>query len=109
MNKPIAINSTLINQWTIERLNSQQIEEKLMALGYDSESITAYIKEFNKLKYARRQNIGFVLIAIGALLGFLSCVLTMLNPDPKLFDFFLYGLTSIAIVVVFIGFYCVFE
>lgn len=109
MDNPITINSALINQWLIERLNLEEIEGKLMALGYDSESMAAYIKEFNRIKYAKRQNIGFVLIAIGAFLGFLSCVLTMVNPIPDLNDFFLYGLTSLAIVIVSIGFYYIFE
>ena len=109
MDNPIKINSALINQWSIERLSMQEVEEKLIALGYDSDYINVHLKEFNKLKYAKRQNAGFVLVGIGALLGFLSCVLTMVNPIPDLIDFFLYGLTSIAIIVVMMGLYLVFE
>ncbi len=109
MDNPITINSALINQWSIERLSMQEVEEKLIALGYDSDYINVHLKEFNKLKYAKRQNAGFVLVGIGALLGFLSCVLTMVNPIPDLNDFFLYGLTSIAIIVVMMGLYLVFE
>ena len=109
MDNPITINSALINQWSIERLSMQEVEEKLIALGYDSNYINVHLKEFNKLKYAKRQSAGFVLLGIGALLGFLSCVLTMVNPIPDLNDFFLYGLTSIAIIVVMMGLYLVFE
>lgn len=109
MDNPITINSALINQWSIERLSMQEVEQKLIALGYDSDYINVHLKEFNKLKYAKRQNAGFVLVGIGALLGFLSCVLTMVNPIPDLNDFFLYGLTSIAIIVVMMGLYLVFE
>ena len=109
MDNPITINSALINQWSIERLSMQEVEEKLIALGYDSNYINVHLKEFNKLKYAKRQSAGFVLVGIGALLGFLSCVLTMVNPIPDLNDFFLYGLTSIAIIVVMMGLYLVFE
>ena len=109
MDNPININSALINQWSIERLSMQEVEQKLIALGYDSDYINVHLKEFNKLKYAKRQSAGFVLLGIGALLGFLSCLLTMVNPIPDLNDFFLYGLTSLAIVIVSIGFYYIFE
>ena len=109
MDKPIAINSTLINQWSIERLSMQEVKEKLIALGYDSDHINVHLKEYNKLKYAKRQSAGFILVGIGALLGFISCLLKMVNPIPDLNDFFLYGLTSIAIIVVMMGLYLVFE
>lgn len=92
-----------------ETLSVEEAGKRLTDLGYDEVSVEECIKEFKRLKYAKRQNIGFGLVGIGALLGFISCVLTMINPIPELCDFFLYGLTSIAIVIVFAGLYCVFE
>lgn len=62
-----------------------------------------------KLKRARQQNLGFILSGIGAVLGFISCVLTMWNPVPSLYDLILYGMTSLAIIVIFAGLYLVFE
>ena len=103
------INASLINQWLVERLNSEEIEAKLMALGVDSDNRAVYIKAYNKIKYAKRQSLGFILAGIGALLGFVSCVLTMINPIPALNDFFLFGLTTIAVIIVFAGLYLVFE
>ena len=103
------INASLINQWLFERLNLQEIEEKLIALGFDSDNRAAYIQAYKKLKYAKRQSLGFVLAGIGAILGFIGCVLSMLNPIPEFNDFFLYGLTTIAVIVVFAGLYLVFE
>lgn len=103
------INSAIIQQWFLDRLNVQEVEENLKSLGHDEDSISVYLKEFNRLKYAKRQNMGFGLAGIGAVLGFISCVLTMINPIPELINFFLYGLTSIAVLIFFAGFYFIFE
>lgn len=101
--------SSVIQSLVMESLSVEEAEKKLRNMGYDEISIEDFIKEYKKQKHAKRQNIGFVLVAIGALLGFISCVLTMINPIPALCDFFLYGLTSIAILIFFVGFYLVFE
>lgn len=103
------INTSLLSQWINERLNQEEIEEKLMALGYDADKVASYIKTYNQLKHAKRQYIGFVLTGIGAFLGFISCVLTMINLIPELTNLFLYGLTTLAIVLVMIGLYYIFE
>jgi hypothetical protein len=62
-----------------------------------------------KLKRARQQYLGFILAGVGALLGFISCVLTLWNPIPSIYDLVLYGLTSFAIIVIFAGLYLMIE
>jgi hypothetical protein len=62
-----------------------------------------------KMRYARRRWNGFLCMALGGFLGFVSCVLSLTNPFPELYYVILYGLTSIAILIVFWGFYLVFE
>lgn len=57
----------------------------------------------------RRRNSGFLITAAGALLGFISCALTLINPVPALYDFILYGATSVAILLVFAGLYLILE
>jgi len=57
----------------------------------------------------RRQHNGFILTAAGALLGFISCVLALINPVPELYEVILYGATSVSILLVFTGLYLVFE
>jgi hypothetical protein len=59
--------------------------------------------------YAKRQTTGFILLAIGAVLGFISCVLTLANPVPALYYWILYGLTSIAVIILMVGLYYVLE
>ncbi len=66
-------------------------------------------EEIKKQKIAKKQHMGFLFLAIGSFLGFLSCVLTMLDFAPGWNGFFLYGLTSAAILLVFYGLYLVFE
>lgn len=62
----------------------------------------------NTSREGRRSN-GFKVTAAGAVLGFISCVLALLNPFPELYHFILYGATSISILLVFAGLYLILE
>jgi hypothetical protein len=103
------VSPSTIQQWITEKLDIQKIQESLQALGYDDETIDAHIKEFKKAKYGKQQFTGFICLGAGAFLGFVSCVLTLANPIPELFNIILYGLTSIAILIICIGLYFVLE
>lgn len=87
----------------------QAIEAELNGLGHDAASVAAHLKEFKRLKNAKRQFNGFILMAIGAFLGFISCVLSIINPIPGLFNVILYGLTMVAILIIVLGLYYVVE
>ncbi len=65
--------------------------------------------ESKKAKIAKRQTDGFILLAFGAVLGFISCVLTIINSIPSLYFWILYGLTSIAVILICAGLYYLFE
>ncbi|MES2478542.1 MAG: hypothetical protein V4561_05620 [Bacteroidota bacterium] len=101
---PSLLVQALKENWTMELLT-----DKLMLDGHDEVSVDLLLREYKKLKNTKRQNTGFVLLAIGAFLGLLSCLLTIFNPFPELFDLILYGFTSIAIIIAFIGLYYIFE
>ena len=109
MTDSVAIDPAKIQQWMEKHMDAKGIEEELRTLGFDQDSIESYIREFKKVKYAKRQINGFIYISFGALLGFISCVLTIVNPVPELHDVFLFGLTSISVIIVFIGLYYLFE
>lgn len=94
----------LKDNWELDLL-----KEKLAGEGHDEVSMDLLVREFKKLRNAKRQSIGFVTMAIGAFLGLLSCLLTIFNPFPELFNLVLYGLTSVAVIVALIGLYYVFE
>jgi hypothetical protein len=57
----------------------------------------------------RRRSNGFIVTTAGALLGFISCVMALLNPFPELYHLILYGATSLSIVLVFAGLYLILE
>ena len=104
-----SVNPSIIKQWVADKLDNQKIQQMLHADGYDEEAIANHLQEVRKLKIAKRQVTGFIYLAAGAFLGFISCVLTLINPIPALYNWILFGLTSIAIMVIFIGLYYVFE
>lgn len=96
-------------QWSTSKVSTEQIMDSLLLEGYESESIEEIIGKYKKYLLEIRTRKGLLFMAIGAVLGFLSCIFTVYNVFPDFRDFFLYGLTSIAVVVVFLGCYFVFE
>lgn len=94
----------LKNNWETEK-----VSEQLFAQGHDEMSVDLLLREFKKLRNAKRQQLGFLLSGIGAFLGLFSCLLTIFNPFPELFNVILYGLTSVAIIIAFVGLYYIFE
>jgi thiol:disulfide interchange protein len=58
---------------------------------------------------AQKQFKGFIFMAVGAFIGFMSCVLTIAQVFPQWYSFILYGLTIIGITLAFIGLYFVLE
>jgi hypothetical protein len=104
-----AIDPSVLQQWVSSKLDPSVVEEKLRTMGLDSESISTELKVYKRLCNAKKQFMGFAFMAVGAFLGFISCVLSIINPIPELYNLILFGLTSVAIIVIFIGMYCVFE
>jgi hypothetical protein len=94
----------LKGNWELELL-----QEKLSLDGHDQISIDLLLREFKKMRNAKRQQIGFVYLGVGAFIGFMSCLLTILNPFPDYFNLILYGLTSVAVTIAFVGLYYIFE
>ena len=100
---------SVIEQWLLTKASNSSIEQQLQESGMPVELADEYRRAYQKRLVARRQVKGFKAMAIGAFLGFASCVLTLINPIPALYDVILYGLTSVAIVIIFWGMYLVFE
>ena len=109
MEEIIPVDATLIRPWIEAKLSSADVDAQLRKAGFSEENIAAYLREFKKERYANRRFNGFVCAALGAFLGFLSCVLSIINPVPELYNIILFGLTSIAILIVFLGLYLLFE
>ncbi len=109
MSNSIPINTATIQEWLAAKLSLEAIEAELQEKGFDAHAIAEHIREFKKIKSAKRQFIGFVCMCIGAVLGFISCMLTVTNIFPSLYNTFLYGLTMVSVTLIVIGLYLVFE
>ena len=103
------IDPALVRQWVSAKHGAEEIRSLLFALGHTEESIERHLAAWKKMKFAARQWQGLICMAGGALVGFLSCVMSLINPIPDMNGFFLYGCTSMAILMVFAGLYLVFE
>jgi hypothetical protein len=104
-----AINANTIHEWIAGKFDADKIREELISNGCDEPTIAAHLAAFRKMKYAKRQFRGFIFLGLGAFLGFISCILALTNPVPELYDWILYGLTSVAMIILFLGLYFVFE
>jgi hypothetical protein len=109
MTYPINVDKVILEQWAAQKLAPETITGMLKEMGFDPDSITTHLRVYKKLRNAKRQFTGFVCMALGAFLGFLSCVLTLANPIPELHNLILFGFTSVGILIIVVGMYLVFE
>ena len=109
MSYTAAIETATIQQWISAKLEPKAIEHELFSKGFDADAIAAYLKEYKRVLNSKRQVNGFICMAVGAFLGFISCVLSLVNPIPELYNVILFGLTSISVLIIFLGLYFVFE
>jgi hypothetical protein len=109
MSQTSSIDQKTIQQWLAAKLDFKAAEKELYDKGLDAETVSTNLKEYKRLRNAKKQFAGFICMGLGAFLGFLSCVLSIINPLPELYSVFLFGLTSIAILVIVYGLYLVFE
>ena len=104
-----SIEPKMLQEWLNQKLDAQTLEKLLWARGLDQDAVKAHLAAYRKLRRDKRQTVGFVVTAAGALLGFISCVLSLTNPIPSLYDFILFGVTSVAILLIVAGMYLIFE
>ena len=90
-------------------ISEEEVVSELLSSGVSEEDVLSIVAEWKKEKYARQQKMGLMLLVAGSLTCFISCIFTMLNIMPALTNFFLYGMTSMGVVVVLGGLVMVFE
>jgi hypothetical protein len=103
------VDTALVQQWIASNAELKAVEEQLQQKGFDKELIAAHISEYKRARYSKRMFNGFICAGLGAFLGFVSCVLTIINPVPELYNIILFGLTSVAILLICLGLYFLFE
>lgn len=109
MEKLTVVDAAIIRKWIEAKLDPAEVEASLQMDNMPEEEIAGYLRAFKKERYAIRRFNGFVCAGIGAFLGFISCMLSIINPIPELYNIILFGLTSIAILIIFLGLYFLFE
>ncbi len=98
-----------ISQWIKLNFSDDQIRENLKADAVNESDIEQYLNLYQKAKDSQRMNIGFVLTGSGSFMGFISCIASMLITHPHWNSIFLYGGTSLSVVIALYGLYLVFE
>lgn len=100
---------TLFRQWHQLRHTRPHIEQELTRQGWSADEINSVLDHYARYRLGRRNTIGWSLMGLGGFMGLVSCVLTMLDSVPALRGFFMYGLTTLAIVIALYGCRLVFE
>jgi hypothetical protein len=96
-------NSEMVLSALGEGKTRDEIKSTLMAAGVEERFAADLIKEVSKLYRSKRAAKGLTLIAIGALICFLSCVSSLFFFTQGSFAWTLYGLTSVGVLIVFAG------
>ena len=109
MTDAVTIDKTICQELLSSNLTPDAVKTALETKGIQTENISFYLQAIKKMRCEKRRTKGFLCMALGAFLGFLSCVLTITHALPHMFDFIFYGLTTLAVCVVVYGMYCVFE
>ena len=109
MSYTASIDTNTIRQWVATKREPKTLEAELLSVGFDAETISTHLKEYRRLRNAAKQRNGVFCISLGAILGFISCVLSITNPIPELYNIILFGLTTVAIGIICLGMYFIFE
>ncbi len=99
----------ICQEWLSKNLTAEAIDAEISKKYQDADLKERLWAVYKKAKADRTHQKGFLWTGIGAIMCFLSCVITMCNPFPDMVGLFLYGLTTAGLVVIMIGLYLVFE
>jgi hypothetical protein len=99
----------LFENWQRQGLNKEQVLQEIQESHFSDDEKSHILSLYKKRLLEVRTNNGFILLGIGAFIGFISCISTVYGILPELRNEILYGLTSVAIVLILWGGYYVFE
>lgn len=109
MTEQLTLDHALIQQWIAGNLSEEAVIAQIESTGLSPAIMDLYLQGFKKMRDEKRYKNGMALIISGAILGFFSCVASLCNIAPEYCTLILVGLTSVSLVLVFIGLYLVFE
>lgn len=91
-------------QWVKQGWDDPRVKEELLQRGIDERYIPDMMVQVRKLRNAHKTASGLYFVLAGAVCCLFSCILTLAVPGSNT-GFVLYGLTSIGILVAFLGLY----
>lgn len=87
----------------------EEIEKSLIEMGHDRRYVLELVEEIAKMRGASSRSTGLTLILVGAVICFVSFLLTVTSAvSGDAYNFVLFGLTSVGVIVIFAGFTKVF-
>jgi hypothetical protein len=90
-------------------VSRQQIENDLVSMGQSRQFAADIVSELVKMRDAKKRSQGLVLILAGAFICFISFLLTVTGfVSGDAYNFVLFGVTSLGVIVIFAGFTMVF-
>lgn len=101
--------SHLYIQWYSANQKKEQILQHLERQNFSVQDRDEIVKKYYQFKDAKRSHLGWILMLIGGIVGLISCILTILDFMPSLRNLWMYGLTSLGVIIAFYGCYLVME
>lgn len=95
--------------WQFQGYSEEQISMLLQERGLSEGLISEIQMLYRKKLREDRSTKGFYMMVLGAVLGFISCVLTLTGVLPEYREFIMVGMTTLAICIAVWGCYYVFE
>ncbi len=96
----------LAEQSYARQYDFEKITEVLLAKHNDEAMVYAVVKKLKSDHYAKHRKEGLVILGIGLVLILAGFLITCVNfHSNKSFTFAMYGLTSLGLIVVFVGLY----
>ena len=109
MEKTLTSHLPDFSKWAFETFDFNSFAQSLRKEGFDEQSIEAQIQALKKVLHEKREKRGFSYLVAGSLIGFSSCIMSIVNPFPMLHEIILYGFTTAAAVIILLGLYFIVE
>lgn len=103
MNANSANLSRMIMDRLADGIRKADIESELEQKGFDRFMVGKLMDECSKLHASRKRVKGLAFIAVGALICFASCIITLFFDSGIHSNYTLIGLTSVGILFIFAG------
>ena len=71
------IDAAAIEEWISQDLTVKSLESTLILRGYEKRLVKEYLFEFKRLKRAKSQMFGFMIVSLTVLIGVFACFIVL--------------------------------